>query len=918
MSRAPGPLLDVGEVRERARATLGLRDAGSVDRIADTLHRLSGGWQDLVQSALEDGFAPWELPDDPVHDLSRPGGPVARWLQDGLLTRLSPGAGRLLCLLRELHPCQRELVVAADPADAASYDELLDVGVLVSSAGHGLHVIPLVAAAAAQLPAPDDAVAWHSAAACWYLAADQPGAGLRAARYAGDLDRCREVIETFGDRLVVGGWCAEVLACAALLPEELGSTRTRILAGHAARMAGRPQQARRLLERALDDLIGARLPVPADLPWRLGLVHYGLGEHTRAIACCRGSLVPLDPHEPPEDRARRLACLSSSLRARGDTEPAIAAAQDAVAAAEESDSRSPEVDAALATARLAHAVLMAGARRQNLLARALTEAEHAGDLFLVQRALVNLADAHLIAADYEAARDATQRALDLVDRTGPVGCFTVGLHNKGEALIALGDLPGARIQFLRCLDLARRHGLERTPAALGGLAEVDYQAGRLDDARLGYQEAADLARDCEDSETLVLALGRLATILVARDPAPDVVAAARRLAQEAVDHASDEQRPAAVLAAGWVGLAAGGEKAAWCGDLAVEAARSGQVRRALGEALELRAACSQDGRATREDLEEAIDVHDLAGARTFADRARVSLGLLPGATRTHQTAARAAARRLRMGGFAAGPLNAAAAAGGPHLEIRVLGHLQVLTDGKPVPATAWRSRKARTLLKILVARHGVAVPREELCDWLWPGDDLRRASHRLAVLLSSLRSALDPGRLAEVEHFIAGDASGLRLSGNQIQIDLRDFLADADEAARLADAGEEASARRLLAEVLAEHVGDAFEDERYEAWTGEARDNVRAVRIRSLRLLARLAGRAGDIDEAVTSLVRLLGIDPFDEPAHQLLVAVLVRAQRHGEAQRAFDRWTRATLEIGVRPPDPSVLEATPGGVLRG
>ena len=247
----------------------------------------------------------------------------------------------------------------------------------------------------------------------------------------------------------------------------------------------------------------------------------------------------------------------------------------------------------------------------------------------------------------------------------------------------------------------------------------------------------------------------------------------------------------------------------------------------------------------------------------------------------------------------------------------MIGHLQVLTDGRPVPAGAWRSRKARTLLKILVARHGIAVPREELCDWLWPGDDLRRASHRLSVLLSSLRAALDPGRLEDAEHFIQGDASGLRLSGSQIQIDLRDFLADADEAARLADVGEEASARTLLAEVLSEHVGDAFEDERYEDWASDARDNVRAVRIRSLRLLARLAGRAGDIDEAVTALVRLLGIDPFDEPAHQLLVTVLVRAQRHGEAQRAFDRWTRATLEIGVRPPEASVLVATAAGVLR-
>ena len=338
----------------------------------------------------------------------------------------------------------------------------------------------------------------------------------------------------------------------------------------------------------------------------------------------------------------------------------------------------------------------------------------------------------------------------------------------------------------------------------------------------------------------------------------------------------------------------------------MEAARSSQVRRALGESLELRAACSRDGRATREALEEAVDVHDLAGARSFADRARVSLGQLPGATRTHQTAARAAARRLRAAGFAAGPLHAAATVGGAHLEIRVIGHLQVLTDGQPVPAGPWRSRKARTLLKILVARQGVAVPREELCDWLWPGDDLRRASHRLSVLLSSLRGALDPGRVEEAEHFVQADAFlGCGCRAARSRSTCRTSSPRPTRRRGSPTSGRRPAPAPCCPRCSPEHVGDAFEDERYEAWASDARDNVRAVRIRSLRLLARLAGRAGDIDEAVTALVRLLGIDPFDEPAHQLLVAILVRAQRHGEAQRALiagpgRRW-RSALTSGCR-----------------
>ena len=41
-----------------------------------------------------------------------------------------------------------------------------------------------------------------------------------------------------------------------------------------------------------------------------------------------------------------------------------------------------------------------------------------------------------------------------------------------------------------------------------------------------------------------------------------------------------------------------------------------------------------------------------------------------------------------------------------------------------------------------------------------------------------------------------------------------------------------------------------------------------------------------------------------------MLVAVLVRARRHGEARRAFERWSRAMAEVGAEAPDPDALEA--------
>ena len=106
--------------------------------------------------------------------------------------------------------------------------------------------------------------------------------------------------------------------------------------------------------------------------------------------------------------------------------------------------------------------------------------------------------------------------------------------------------------------------------------------------------------------------------------------------------------------------------------------------------------------------------------------------------------------------------------------------------------------------------------------------------------------------------------------------------------------------------------GDAFDEEPYEEWADALREEVRAAWLSSLREHAELSRRAGELDHAVANLVRLLAADPYDESAYGLLVAVLVGAGRHGEARRAFDRWTQAMRSIDAPEPDERVLRVGP------
>jgi DNA-binding SARP family transcriptional activator len=217
-------------------------------------------------------------------------------------------------------------------------------------------------------------------------------------------------------------------------------------------------------------------------------------------------------------------------------------------------------------------------------------------------------------------------------------------------------------------------------------------------------------------------------------------------------------------------------------------------------------------------------------------------------------------------------------------------------------------------VKILVARRGRPVPRAELCELLWPDDDTRRTAHRLSVLLSMIRSVLDPAHAWPADRHVHADSAGIWLDTERVTVDAEELARDSDLAAQLLQEGQPGRAREVLREVCDRYHGDAFDDEPYEDWAGGLREEIRAARLRALRQLAMLSVDAGDLDQAVTVLVRLRVADPFDESVHRLLVTSLVDAGRHGEARRAFEQWEQAMRSIDVPTPDRGLLRTGAGG----
>ncbi|HKD97302.1 MAG TPA: BTAD domain-containing putative transcriptional regulator, partial [Micromonosporaceae bacterium] len=232
------------------------------------------------------------------------------------------------------------------------------------------------------------------------------------------------------------------------------------------------------------------------------------------------------------------------------------------------------------------------------------------------------------------------------------------------------------------------------------------------------------------------------------------------------------------------------------------------------------------------------------------------------------------------------------------LAIRTLGSFQVFRDGRPVPLMAWQSKKARTLVKILIARRGRATPRDVLMEALWPGEDPAVSTRRLSVALATCRAVLDPAKQHPTDWFVVGDKDAVRLDLAHVPVDLETFLTMAAAGLDAARDNRTDEARRLLRSAEAAYAGDFLEEDLYEDWAAAPRDEAGLVYISVTRVLAELADRSGDHDESIRLYLRLIDKDGWDEAAHLGLIEALTRAGRHGEARHRRQLYATRMAEL--------------------
>ena len=237
------------------------------------------------------------------------------------------------------------------------------------------------------------------------------------------------------------------------------------------------------------------------------------------------------------------------------------------------------------------------------------------------------------------------------------------------------------------------------------------------------------------------------------------------------------------------------------------------------------------------------------------------------------------------------------------LEVRSLGRLEILRDGRPLAAEAWRYARPRELLLYLLS-HPEGRTRDQIGVVFWPEASATQVKNNFHVMLHHVRKAIGRADL------IVFDGDRYRIAWEAgVVFDARVFEEEARIGMRTLKgartAGDEQQALDGLRRTLDAYRGDFLDAEDVGDWHLEIRDRLRRTFGDAIMLLGQCYLDRGDNRDAADAFRRAVQVDELHEEAHRRLMLALTRAGDRSEALKQYERLSRALQ---------SDLEAEPEG----
>src|SRR5215813_13158642 len=225
------------------------------------------------------------------------------------------------------------------------------------------------------------------------------------------------------------------------------------------------------------------------------------------------------------------------------------------------------------------------------------------------------------------------------------------------------------------------------------------------------------------------------------------------------------------------------------------------------------------------------------------------------------------------------------------LELKLLGGFEARLQAGP--ALVLPTQKTQALLAYLALPIGRSHPREKLATLLWGDMQHAQARGNLRNALSRIRKILPKA----VRASLVIDGASVSLDPSAVHVDVARFE-------RLLADGSTDALRQIAACYRGDLLAGLVLSERpFEEWLTAERERLHELAIQGLGRMLAYQQQAGDHEVAVQTGLRLLALDPLQEPVHRAVMSLYGRLDRRQAALRQYQLCVDALKrELNARP----------------
>lgn len=246
-----------------------------------------------------------------------------------------------------------------------------------------------------------------------------------------------------------------------------------------------------------------------------------------------------------------------------------------------------------------------------------------------------------------------------------------------------------------------------------------------------------------------------------------------------------------------------------------------------------------------------------------------------------------------------------AANGAMVTQVHFFGKFMIKHNGKTMTMEDWTNRKALDLLKYLLLHHNHWVKQEDILENFWPATDVEKGKQTLYVALYTIRRKLGPD-MEKSKEAIQTKKGMYRIQlPEPYWLDTEVFSEYAGEGLHFFRERSFLKAVEFLEQAKKVYRGDFLEENLYDEWTQEVRENYLETYLSVLTALAQIRGESGDCAGAVELLHEALAKNPFQDQLHREMMRYLVQAGRVHEAVQHYREYSEMYREeLGVDLPE--------------